>query len=99
MKIRYRTLLLGGAGLLRLYVRDQADRAEASEAQRQNAEREQQESKRVNDANQAAILRLMNELQGVADPHTLDELEATEFLLDKLKQTKNNGEFFESMNT
>jgi transcription termination factor Rho len=25
--------------------------------------------------------------------------DAIEFLLDKLKQTKNNGEFFESMNT
>jgi transcription termination factor Rho len=25
--------------------------------------------------------------------------DAIEFLLDKLKQTKNNGDFFESMNT
>ncbi len=27
----------------------------------------------------------------------LDDLEATEFLLDKVKATKNNGEFFDSM--
>jgi transcription termination factor Rho len=27
----------------------------------------------------------------------MDELEATEFLVDKLKATKNNGEFFDSM--
>jgi transcription termination factor Rho len=26
-------------------------------------------------------------------------VDAIEFLIDKLKQTKNNGEFFESMNT
>jgi transcription termination factor Rho len=27
----------------------------------------------------------------------MDELEATEFLIDKLKATKNNAEFFDSM--
>jgi len=27
----------------------------------------------------------------------LDDLEATEFLLDKVKATKNNAEFFDSM--
>jgi len=27
----------------------------------------------------------------------MDEIEATEFLLDKLKSTKNNDEFFDSM--
>jgi transcription termination factor Rho len=29
--------------------------------------------------------------------HQMDELEASEFLLDKLKATKNNAQFFESM--
>ena len=29
--------------------------------------------------------------------YPMDELEATEFLLDKIKQTKNNAEFFDSM--
>ncbi len=29
--------------------------------------------------------------------YPMDELEATEFLLDKIRATKNNGEFFESM--
>jgi twitching motility protein PilJ len=38
-----------------------------SEAQEQQALRHEQEAKRVNDANQAAILRLMNELQSVAE--------------------------------
>ena len=29
--------------------------------------------------------------------YPMDELEATEFLLDKMRGTKNNGEFFDSM--
>jgi transcription termination factor Rho len=29
--------------------------------------------------------------------HPMDELAAMEFLLDKLKATKNNAEFFDSM--
>jgi transcription termination factor Rho len=29
--------------------------------------------------------------------YPMDELEATEFLLDKLKATKNNADFFDSM--
>ncbi|MDH4133822.1 MAG: transcription termination factor Rho [Gammaproteobacteria bacterium] len=29
--------------------------------------------------------------------HQMDELEASEFMLDKLRSTKNNGEFFDSM--
>ena len=29
--------------------------------------------------------------------HPMDDMEASEFLLDKLKSTKNNGEFFDSM--
>jgi len=29
--------------------------------------------------------------------YPMDELEAMEFLLDKVKATKNNGEFFDSM--
>ena len=29
--------------------------------------------------------------------HPMDDLEAAEFLLDKVKMTKNNDDFFESM--
>jgi transcription termination factor Rho len=29
--------------------------------------------------------------------YPMDDLEATEFLVDKVKQTKNNAEFFDSM--
>ena len=82
-------MLLGGGGLLRVYVRDQADRAEASEAQRQSAEREQQESKRVNDANQAAILRLMNELQAVAEGDLTQQATVTEDITGAIADSVN----------
>jgi transcription termination factor Rho len=29
--------------------------------------------------------------------HQMDEIEASEFLLDKMRATKSNGEFFDSM--
>jgi len=82
-------MLLGGAGLLRLYVRDQAERAELAEGQRQNAEREQQESKRVNDANQAAILRLMNELQAVAEGDLTQQATVTEDITGAIADSVN----------
>ncbi|HEY9239961.1 MAG TPA: methyl-accepting chemotaxis protein, partial [Burkholderiaceae bacterium] len=82
-------LLLGGAGLLRLYVRGQAERASASEAQREAAEREQQEAKRVNDANQAAILRLMNELQAVAEGDLTQQATVTEDITGAIADSVN----------
>lgn len=53
--------------LSRAYVWLGNTRAEQAEQQRAQAERLQIEAKRTNDQNQAAILRLMNELQEVAD--------------------------------
>ncbi len=54
-------------GLARAYVVEGVVRAEDAEADRAIAERQQDQAKRTNDINQAAILRLMNELQEVAD--------------------------------
>lgn len=51
----------------RLFIDDGRDRARQAERQRQLAEGQEQELKKINDQNQAAILRLMNELQEVAD--------------------------------
>ena len=62
--------LLSLAGLVLLgkaYYDDSSDKAEEAEGQRAEAERLEHEAKRLNDLNQAAILRLMNELQEVAD--------------------------------
>jgi twitching motility protein PilJ len=68
----------GGWGFLRLYMADQSQRAGIAEAQRQEAERQEREAKRVNDANQAAILRLMNELQTVAEGDLTQQATVTE---------------------
>ncbi len=42
-------------------------------------------------------LKKMYVLRRILNP--MGTIDAIEFLIDKLKQTKNNGEFFESMNT
>ncbi|CAN5314977.1 chemotaxis chemoreceptor PilJ [soil metagenome] len=61
-------LALASAMLLgKLFVDDSRNRAFEAERSREGAERQEQELKRMNDQNQAAILRLMNELQEVAD--------------------------------
>ncbi len=82
-------LLLGGAGLLRLYVRDQTQRAGLAENQRLEAERQEQEAKRVNDANQAAILRLMNELQSVAEGDLTQQATVTEDITGAIADSVN----------
>lgn len=51
----------------KLFLDDSRRRAVEAERQRETAERQEAEVKRINDQNQAAILRLMNELQEVAD--------------------------------
>jgi transcription termination factor Rho len=43
------------------------------------------------------VLRKMYVLRRILNP--MGTVDAIEFLLDKLRQTKTNGEFFESMNT
>lgn len=82
-------IIIGGFGFLRLYVRDQAQRAQLAEAQRQEAERQEQEAKRVNDANQAAILRLMNELQTVAEGDLTQQATVTEDITGAIADSVN----------
>lgn len=53
--------------LVRAYLGESRRRADEAEQQKGVAERLEQEAKRTNDQNQSAILRLMNELQEVAD--------------------------------
>ncbi|MFC5865851.1 methyl-accepting chemotaxis protein [Aquincola agrisoli] len=81
--------LLGGAGALRLYVRDQAQQARLAQAQRAEAERQEQQAKRVNDANQAAILRLMNELQLVAEGDLTQQATVTEDITGAIADSVN----------
>lgn len=66
--------LLAAAGVALVLLQDSRGRAREAEMRRQQAERQQhlaqgqeERAKSANDQNQAAILRLMNELQEVAD--------------------------------
>ena len=70
-------------------MRDQAQRARSAEAQRLEAERQEQEAKRVNDANQAAILRLMNELQTVAEGDLTQQATVTEDITGAIADSVN----------
>jgi twitching motility protein PilJ len=61
-------LAMAAGGLIfRAYLKESQGRADQAEEQRLVAEQLEQEAKRMNDQNQSAILRLMNELQEVAD--------------------------------
>ncbi len=82
-------LFVGGRGLARLYVREQTGRRSSVESLRQSAEREQFEAKRVNDANQAAILRLMNELQAVAEGDLTQQATVTEDITGAIADSVN----------
>jgi twitching motility protein PilJ len=82
-------MLAGGLGLLRLFVVDQTARSQLAEAQRQEAERQEHEAKRVNDANQAAILRLMNELQTVAEGDLTQQATVTEDITGAIADSVN----------
>ena len=82
-------LVLGGLGLVRLYVDAQAQRASAASEQQREAERQEQEAKRVNDANQAAILRLMNELQLVAEGDLTQQATVTEDITGAIADSVN----------
>jgi twitching motility protein PilJ len=82
-------LVVGGLGYLRLASADQDQRMQVADAQRQQAERQEQEAKRVNDANQAAILRLMNELQTVAEGDLTQTATVTEDITGAIADSVN----------
>jgi twitching motility protein PilJ len=60
-------LLLSAFAIVKVLLEDTRRRAADAEVQRMQAERLEHDAKRTNEQNQAAILRLMNELQEVAD--------------------------------
>ena len=82
-------LIAGALGLLKLFVIDQKSRMQVADVQRQEAERQEQEAKRVNDANQAAILRLMNELQAVAEGDLTQQATVTEDITGAIADSVN----------
>ena len=82
-------LAAGVLGLVRLFVLSQTARSQLADEQRYEAERQEQEAKRVNDANQAAILRLMNELQSVAEGDLTQQATVTEDITGAIADSVN----------
>ena len=81
--------LLAASGLGYVLLHESRQRQSLAEEQRHLAELQQQESKRVNDANQAAILRLMNELQTVAEGDLTQEATVTEDITGAIADSVN----------
>src|SRR5574337_501050 len=82
-------VLLCGVGISRVQLQDSRNRQVAAEALQRDARRQEQEAKRVNDANQAAILRLMNELQSVAEGDLTQEATVTEDITGAIADSVN----------
>ena len=76
-------------GLSYVQLQDSRRRQVVAEDQRLEAERQEHEAKRVNDANQAAILRLMNELQTVAEGDLTQEATVTEDITGAIADSVN----------
>ncbi|MBA2674903.1 methyl-accepting chemotaxis protein [Ramlibacter sp.] len=81
--------ILCSIGLATVQLQDSRRRQQVAESQRHEAERQEQEAKRVNDANQAAILRLMNELQSVAEGDLTQEATVTEDITGAIADSVN----------
>ncbi|MBS0468076.1 MAG: type IV pili methyl-accepting chemotaxis transducer N-terminal domain-containing protein [Proteobacteria bacterium] len=82
-------VLLCGLGVSRVQLLDSRGRQAAAESLQRDAKRQEQEAKRVNDANQAAILRLMNELQSVAEGDLTQEATVTEDITGAIADSVN----------
>nr|WP_038207861.1 methyl-accepting chemotaxis protein [Xenophilus azovorans] len=70
-------------------VREGRERAAEAERERLEAERASEEANRINAANQAAILRLMNELQTVAEGDLTHEATVTEDITGAIADSVN----------
>ncbi len=81
--------LASAAGLAYVQLQDSRKRQGVAEAQQQMAQGQEHEAKRVNDANQAAILRLMNELQSVAEGDLTQEATVTEDITGAIADSVN----------
>lgn len=78
-----------GIGISRVQLLDSRTRQAVAEQQQRDARRQEQEAKRINDANQAAILRLMNELQSVAEGDLTQEATVTEDITGAIADSVN----------
>ncbi len=76
-------------GIGYVQVREGRDRAAQAERERLDAERSGEAASRVNSANQAAILRLMNELQTVAEGDLTQQATVTEDITGAIADSVN----------
>jgi twitching motility protein PilJ len=81
--------IVAGLGLARVQLGESRKGQAIAEQQRLLAEGQEQEAKRINDANQAAILRLMNELQSVAEGDLTQEATVTEDITGAIADSVN----------
>jgi twitching motility protein PilJ len=81
--------LLCAIGIARVQLQDSRQRQTVAERQQLEAQGQEQDAKRVNDANQAAILRLMNELQTVAEGDLTQEATVTEDITGAIADSVN----------
>jgi twitching motility protein PilJ len=81
--------LLCAAGLAYVQLQDSKRQQSLAQAQRLTAESQELQAKRVNDGNQAAILRLMNELQAVAEGDLTQETTVTEDITGAIADSVN----------
>jgi twitching motility protein PilJ len=81
-------LLCAGA-IAKVLLEDSRKRAAEAEAQRAEAQRLEEEARRANEQNQAAILRLMNELQEVADGNLTVQATVTEDITGAIADSVN----------
>ena len=76
-------------GIARIQLQDSRQRQGLAEQRQLEATSLEQDAKRVNDANQAAILRLMNELQTVAEGDLTQEATVTEDITGAIADSVN----------
>ncbi len=81
--------IVSAIGFAYVQLQDSRKRQGVAEGQRLLAVGQEQEAKRVNDANQAAILRLMNELQSVAEGDLTQEATVTEDITGAIADSVN----------
>ena len=81
--------LLCAIGIARIQLQDSRQRQGIAEKQQLEARGQERDAKRVNDANQAAILRLMNELQTVAEGDLTQEATVTEDITGAIADSVN----------
>jgi twitching motility protein PilJ len=82
-------VLACAVGIAKVLLDDTRKRASEAEEQRSEAQRLEEDAKRTNETNQAAILRLMNELQEVADGNLTVQATVTEDITGAIADSVN----------